>query len=500
MIWKIRSSTTLPVMHTPWLPSAPSFCIAGPIANAPVNTLIGEFMDRQTGLWKTSNVRAFFPPSLADIILDMEIRLGRDQPAWPHSINGMYTVTSGYKFLLDSELMTPAQNSSPPAQWCNIWTLKAPPKLKYFLWSFCTNAMPVRCMLASRGIPIHDTSCIQCASQLESAVHVFFQFGQVIQVWQNIPFLSPPLQQCNTTAAGWATLSRSNTQIEHIQEFYGYAEDDLTSHDKLLELFESWMEKHSKSYASFAKKLRRFEVFKDNLKHIDETTRKSNDSYWLELAWRSSQACKEKRHVAACTKHYVGDGGTTEGINENNTVISLHGLLSIHMLPYDDAIIQGVSTVMVSYSSWNGVKMHANYQLITQFLKHTLHIMIPFDYKGFIGNLTYLFENNFIPMSRNDEAVRRILRVKLIGGLFENPFGDASLADQLGSQVHRQLAGEAVRKSLVLLKNGKSENEPILPLPKKSGKILVAGNHVDKILPLVYFDQCLLLILVLEEV
>lgn len=76
-----------------------------------------------------------------------------------------------------------------------------------------------------------------------------------------------------------------------------------------------------------------------------------------------------RRNVAACAKHYVGDGGTTKGINENNTVATRHELLSIHMPAYYDSIIKGVSTVMVSYSSWNGVKMHANRDLITGFLK-----------------------------------------------------------------------------------------------------------------------------------
>lgn len=71
----------------------------------------------------------------------------------------------------------------------------------------------------------------------------------------------------------------------------------------------------------------------------------------------------------ACAKHYVGDGGTTKGINENNTVATRHALLSIHMPAYYDSIIKGVSTVMISYSSWNGIKMHANRDLITGFLK-----------------------------------------------------------------------------------------------------------------------------------
>ncbi|CAK9157280.1 unnamed protein product, partial [Ilex paraguariensis] len=77
-------------------------------------------------------------------------------------------------------------------------------------------------------------------------------------------------------------------------------------------------------------------------------------------------------NVAACAKHFVGDGGTTKGVNENNTLIDMHGLLSIHMPAYFDSISKGVSTIMVSYSSWNGEKMHANSNLITGFLKGIL--------------------------------------------------------------------------------------------------------------------------------
>lgn len=80
--------------------------------------------------------------------------------------------------------------------------------------------------------------------------------------------------------------------------------------------------------------------------------------------------------VAACAKHYVGDGGTTRGINMNNTVTGMHRLLSIHMSPYDDSIIKGVATIMVSYSSINGEKMHANTNLITGFLKKTLRFRV----------------------------------------------------------------------------------------------------------------------------
>ncbi|XP_010908052.1 uncharacterized protein [Elaeis guineensis] len=225
-----------------------------------------------------------------------------------------------------------------------------------------------------------------------------------------------------------------------------------------------------------------------------------------------------KNKVAACAKHYVGDGGTHDGINENNTVIDYHGLLSIHMPAYDISIIKGVSTVMVSYSSWNGAKMHANHDLVTGFLKNTLHfrgfvisdwqgidrittppganytysvqaginagidmVMVPYNYTDFINDLTSLVHKNIIPMSRIDDAVRRILLVKFTMGLFENPLADLSLVDQLGKKEHRELAREAVRKSLVLLKNGKSINESLLPLPKKARKILVAGSHADNL-------------------
>ncbi|XP_048435363.1 beta-glucosidase BoGH3B isoform X1 [Pyrus x bretschneideri] len=224
------------------------------------------------------------------------------------------------------------------------------------------------------------------------------------------------------------------------------------------------------------------------------------------------------KKVAACAKHYVGDGGTTRGINENNTVINRHGLLSIHMPGYYDSIIKGVATIMVSYSSWNGVKMHANHDLVTGFLKNTLHfrgfvisdwegidritspphanysysiqaginagidmVMVPYNYTEFIDGLSSLVKNGIIPMSRIDDAVKRILRVKFVMGLFEEPLADRSLVDQLGSKEHRELAREAVRRSLVLLKNGKSADEPLLPLPKKASKILVAGSHADNL-------------------
>ena len=78
----------------------------------------------------------------------------------------------------------------------------------------------------------------------------------------------------------------------------------------------------------------------------------------------------------ACAKHFVGDGGTVNGINEDNTVINREGLMNIHMPAYFDALAKGVSTVMISYSSWNGVKMHANQDLVTGYLKDTLKFKV----------------------------------------------------------------------------------------------------------------------------
>jgi beta-glucosidase-like glycosyl hydrolase len=80
--------------------------------------------------------------------------------------------------------------------------------------------------------------------------------------------------------------------------------------------------------------------------------------------------------VAACAKHFVGDGGTQNGINENNTIIDRRGLMNIHMPAYFDSLRKGVSTVMISYSSWNGEKMHANHDLITRFLKGRLNFKV----------------------------------------------------------------------------------------------------------------------------
>ncbi|KAK4855849.1 hypothetical protein QYF36_011650 [Acer negundo] len=89
--------------------------------------------------------------------------------------------------------------------------------------------------------------------------------------------------------------------------------------------------------------------------------------------------------------------------------------------------------------------------------------MVPYNFTEFIDDLTYQVKKNIIPISRIDDALKRILRVKFVMGLFDNPLTDYSLFNQLGSQEHRELTKEAVRKSLVLLKNGKYDYKPLLP-------------------------------------
>ncbi|VYS59602.1 unnamed protein product [Arabidopsis thaliana] len=223
-----------------------------------------------------------------------------------------------------------------------------------------------------------------------------------------------------------------------------------------------------------------------------------------------------RNNVVACAKHFVGDGGTDKGINEGNTIVSYEELEKIHLAPYLNCLAQGVSTVMASYSSWNGNKLHSDYFLLTELLKQKLGfkgfvisdwealerlsepfgsnyrncvkisvnagvdmVMVPFKYEQFIKDLTDLVESGEVTMSRIDDAVERILRVKFVAGLFEHPLTDRSLLGTVGCKEHRELARESVRKSLVLLKNGTNSEKPFLPLDRNVKRILVTGTHAD---------------------
>ena len=251
-----------------------------------------------------------------------------------------------------------------------------------------------------------------------------------------------------------------------------------------------------------------------------------------------------QRGVLACAKHFVGDGaaewrgapvedsapqqGSTAPpqandaapeidlslgqwqIDQGDARIDEASLRETHLSPYQAAIAAGAQTVMASYSSWNGDKLHAHRYLLRDVLKGELGfagfvvtdwmaidqldsdyyqcvvqalnagidmVMVPYDFRRFIAALIEAAQRGDVPLTRIDDAVRRILRAKLALGLFEQPFGDESLLGRLGCAAHRQVAREAARKSLVLLKNAGAA----LPLPKDSPRILVAGRAADDI-------------------
>jgi beta-glucosidase len=217
-------------------------------------------------------------------------------------------------------------------------------------------------------------------------------------------------------------------------------------------------------------------------------------------------------HVIATPKHYLGDGGT-HGIDQGDNTESEAQLRDSDAAGYPVAIAAGAQSVMVSFSSWHGVKMAASYGLLTAVLKDRWHfdgftvgdwnahgqvpgctdgscpravdagldmLMAPTDWKQLYTNTLKQVRSGKIPRSRLDDAVRRILRVKLRDRLFEEgPPASRPLAgrfDLLGSPQHRAIARRAVRESLVLLKN---ENH-LLPL-KPNERVLVAGDGADNI-------------------
>lgn len=216
--------------------------------------------------------------------------------------------------------------------------------------------------------------------------------------------------------------------------------------------------------------------------------------------------------VVACVKHWVGDGGTTHGIEQGDTRIPEAELRQIHIAPYVRAIEAGVLSVMVSFNSWNGEKCHGHSYLVNYVLKNQLGFegcvisdwdgidylsesyfdaiamgvnagidmfMISEHWQPFIQNLSAHVTHGTVTMERIDDAVRRILSMKLAFGLFDKPRPAErpwSLHASFGSREHREVAREAVRKSLVLLKN---ENA-ILPLAADR-RILVAGKNAHNL-------------------
>jgi len=233
--------------------------------------------------------------------------------------------------------------------------------------------------------------------------------------------------------------------------------------------------------------------------------------------------------VLSCTKHYMGDGGTTNGKDQGDTEVDEETLRRIHMPGYVEALKAGTGSIMASYNTWNGEKLHGHKYLLTDVLKNELGFkgfivsdwaaidQLPGDYKSdiehsinagmdmvmipngpreqdvveetangpvkkntyldFINYTKELVEEGKIPMSRIDDAVSRILKVKYDLDLFNKLTTDKELLSKVGSQEHREIAKECVRESLVLLKN---ENQT-LPLSKTADRIHLAGSGADNI-------------------
>lgn len=225
-------------------------------------------------------------------------------------------------------------------------------------------------------------------------------------------------------------------------------------------------------------------------------------------------------HVLATAKHYIGEGYTKDGINQGDVVMdeeAFETLLQDSLLePYKAAVDSGVRTVMVSFNSVNGLKCHENEYLINDVLKGQLDftglvvsdyngvqqvsgqnyqeqiansvnagvdlLMEPYAWKDTIKALTEGVKNGKIPEERIDDAVRRILRVKMEAGLFEEVIASETeqlLIERFGSEEHREIAREAVRKSLVLLKNDTIKSRTVLELLPECKNILVTGSKAD---------------------
>ncbi|HEY2962426.1 MAG TPA: glycoside hydrolase family 3 N-terminal domain-containing protein [Pyrinomonadaceae bacterium] len=233
---------------------------------------------------------------------------------------------------------------------------------------------------------------------------------------------------------------------------------------------------------------------------------------------------KDPLSILACAKHWIGDGGTTLGtgtllkgdvriLDRGDVRLSEQELRRIHQAGYVSAIKAGVGTIMPSYSSWNGVKCSGSKRLLTEILKGELGFdgflisdynainempgdyktqietsvnagmdmfMVPNTYRELEAFLLELVKENRVAMSRIDDAVTRILRVKFAMGLMDegrSQLADRKLHQRFGSAEHRQVARECVRETLVLLKNERQT----LPASKRASRIHVAGKSADDI-------------------
>ena len=224
------------------------------------------------------------------------------------------------------------------------------------------------------------------------------------------------------------------------------------------------------------------------------------------------------KKVVACAKHFIGDGNTEFGtgmnglVDRGNTVLTTDELKEKLLPKYQAAIDANVQTIMASYNSWNGVKCHGSKELLTDILKVDMGFEgfvisdwqgideIPGNYKSdiitsinagvdmvmvsgqgqpykkFMRLLKENVEEGSISMERIDDAVSRILKVKLRNGLFTNPIVQNDNLQVIGSDDHRNIARQAVRESVVVLKN-----ENLIPISKESKSIVVAGRGADNL-------------------
>ena len=213
-------------------------------------------------------------------------------------------------------------------------------------------------------------------------------------------------------------------------------------------------------------------------------------------------------HVASSIKHFLGDGGTTLGEDQGNTEVSEETLARVHAPGYAAGIEAGALTVMASYSSWNGQKMHGSKALLTDVLKgrmgfqgfvigdYNAHAflpgctkehcpdalnagldmyMAPLGWRDLYASLIADVKAGRISMARLDDAVTRILRVKFALGMFETERPLEGHFERLASSEHRALAREAVRKSLVLLKN-----DGVLPI-RANARVVIGGPHAGNL-------------------
>ena len=238
-----------------------------------------------------------------------------------------------------------------------------------------------------------------------------------------------------------------------------------------------------------------FEAFSESTALTERLTRASVRGHQGNLS--------DPTTVMATAKHFVGDGATDFGVEGGNTSLSIDEINKRLMGPYRVAVKEDIGAVMASFNTVSGTSMHAHKALITDTLKVGMNFdgIVVSDWKGYSrfgendivnagidiimavdGDLEDFqtgvkmgVERNTIPMSRIDDAVKRILRQKFRLGLFDNPFPDSTLVAKIGVKAHRAVAKQAVRESLVLLKN----KNKVLPLSKDTNKIVVVGEHAN---------------------